>query len=282
MADYVKLRTHVTTHVRFLEAGAVARDLYVWGMAWSGCQETDGEIPMAALLVSPWGAGGKRNVVVADKLVTVGLWERTDTGYRICKWAEQGNMTKAGLEEKRKAERERKARQRNSSFPIPVEPCPGGTPTVVPEARPASAGSSTFNSLSGSGSQGEMQEGVPPVWFQQAVSTVQDSTGEVLRIGDSWLRYFGHRRNKGIAPNQQDAVYWLTTVMIPEARKERRAESDKRDRDAKFDRERAAKNGETPAPYHAVVRTKPPKDAEPAASPEQAAAAAKKIAGMFR
>src|SRR5262245_44197983 len=112
MADFIKLRTHVTGHVRFLEAGSVARDLYVWGMLWSGQQEADGEIPMAASLVSPWGAGGKRNVVVAQKLVEVGLWDRTNTGYRIRKWSEQGNVTKAELESKRRFDRERKARQR--------------------------------------------------------------------------------------------------------------------------------------------------------------------------
>lgn len=36
-------------------------------------------------------------------------------------------------------------------------------------------------------------------------------------------------------------MYWLTTVMVPEARKELRADADKRERDAKFDRERSGR-----------------------------------------
>jgi hypothetical protein len=73
----------------------------------------------------------------------------------------------------------------------------------------------------------------PPPWFGEAIETVEAQTGEKLRLADSWLRYSGHRTNKGLPKNQQDAVYWLTTVMVPEARKERRDESSRREREAK-------------------------------------------------
>jgi hypothetical protein len=235
MADFIKLRTHITSHERLLSAGPHARDLYVWGMLHAGQQETDGHLPMIAVLSSPWGYGGRANIKAAARLVEVGLWERTDGGYVVSRWAEQGNMTKATLEEKRKVERERKSKQRNSSFPV----CPTGTPDGTPSGTPASAGSSTSTSPSGSGSLGEMQGGVPPDWFGAALETVSVQTGETIRPADAWLRYFGHRRGKGISPTQQDAVYWLTTVMVPEARKERRADADKRERDAKFDRARS-------------------------------------------
>lgn len=267
MADYVKLRTHVTGHVRFLEAGSVARDLYVWGMAWSGHQETDGVIPMAALLASPWGAGGKRNVVIAQKLVEVGLWVRTDAGFAICKWAEQGNVTKADLVEKRDVWRKKKAaaREKRAAVETPPKPdtldsvdesgvCPRGTPRGIPAGIPTSTSTSDLGSLGGTGGS------TPPEWFGAALETVENQTGEKLRPPDSWLRYSGHRAGKGIAAGQQDAVYWLATVMVPEARKERRAESDKRDRDAKFDAERAARPSKftpadtPPAPYHRPAR----------------------------
>lgn len=43
-------------------------------------------------------------------------------------------------------------------------------------------------------------------------------TGIALPVAEAWLRYDGHRAGKGIAPTAKDAQYWLTTVMVPEAR----------------------------------------------------------------
>jgi hypothetical protein len=85
--------------------------------------------------------------------------------------------------------------------------------------------------------QGESTD-EPPAWFGEAIATVEVQTGETIRPSDSWLRYSGHRAGKGIAKTPQDAVYWLTTVMVPEARKERRDASDRREREAKWDRQR--------------------------------------------
>lgn len=153
MADYVKKRTHIINHVRFLDAGPIARDLYDWGMLWSGQQETDGEIPMTALLSSAWGAGGKKNLAVAEKLVDVGLWSKTETGFAICKWAEQGNVTRAELVEKRRIDRERKAESRRSSKP-PVQKMSARNPTGFP--------SSTSYSSSNSDPEIKIPEEIPP------------------------------------------------------------------------------------------------------------------------
>lgn len=251
MADYVKKRTHIINHVRFLEAGPVARDLYDWGMLWSGQQETDGEIPTTAVLASPWGAGGKRNAAVAEKLVLVGLWEKTAEGFRIRKWSEQGNVTKAELVAKRAFDRERKARQRASrsgSCPDTMsEGCPTGTPSGFP--------SSSSTSLSGSGSrEGECERettGVrpraeipdptkpAPPWFAEALRTIADNTGTTLPNGAAWLRYAGHRATKRLPATPADALTWLTGVMVPEEVKKRHEEVRQRDRDAKYDRQRS-------------------------------------------
>ena len=50
--DYVIERTHIVDHVKFLEAGIYARDLWEWGMKYSGKHELDGALPMAAVLAS--------------------------------------------------------------------------------------------------------------------------------------------------------------------------------------------------------------------------------------
>jgi hypothetical protein len=111
--EWVRLQTHVVDHPRFLEAGPQARDLWTWGMLYAGRHETDGAIPMAAVLACPWGAGGRANIKVANRLVEVGLWGRTDAGYQVLRWAENGNPTRAELEADREAARERMKRRRS-------------------------------------------------------------------------------------------------------------------------------------------------------------------------
>jgi hypothetical protein len=92
--------------------------------------------------------------------------------------------------------------------------------------------------------------GPPPAWFPTAVDVVAMNTGIALPVGEAWLRYDGHRQGKGLPRTQPDAQYWLTTVMVPEAREVLRRATRDKDRDAKFDRDkRFAKEGpEKPPP----------------------------------
>ncbi len=156
---WVKKGTHVIDHPRFLEAGPIGRDLWDWGMLYAGAHETDGELPMVAIISSPWGAGGKANIKVAAKLVTIGLWERTDEGFRICRWAEQGNQTKAQIATDRSAARERKARGARERKAAPgsgmVRANSERTNTKVP--------TSTSYSSSESGSPDQIASAVPRV-----------------------------------------------------------------------------------------------------------------------
>lgn len=66
-----------------------------------------------------------------------------------------------------------------------------------------------------------------PEWFAVTAQGVIENTGERFGVPEAWIRYHGHRRNKGIATNANDASYWLGTVMVPEARKERQAKSER-------------------------------------------------------
>lgn len=120
--DWVKEGTQVIDHPKFLEAGPIARDLWEWGMKYSGKHELDGELPMVAVLSSAWGAGGSGNIVPAQQLVEIGLWERTDAGFRILRWEEQGNLTRAQIAEGREAARSRMKRRR-SDPPPPLAGC---------------------------------------------------------------------------------------------------------------------------------------------------------------
>lgn len=204
MADYVKKRTHIINHVRFLEAGAVARDLYDWGMLWSGQQETDGEIPTMAVIASPWGAGGKKNLPVAEKLIAVGLWEKTSTGYRVCRWAEQGNVTKAELVAKREFDRTRKAAQRANAKRVSDESperlsndCPTGTPSGFPTSLSSSPSSGSDLRGGAGGGLLTMPDGVPvlaaqiPERLREHAQGLVQSAGEheTFDISVSWGKY---------------------------------------------------------------------------------------------
>ena len=78
-----------------------------------------------------------------------------------------------------------------------------------------------------------------PDWWPGVLETVGQGTGVHLPGRESWLRYAGHRASKFRPAERRDAVHWLTTVMVKEAREAREKARRDRERDAKFDRQRA-------------------------------------------
>jgi len=272
---WIREHTHIVDHPRLLEAGANARDLWHWGMLYAGNHETDGRLPMSAVLASPWGAGGKKNITVAQKLVEVGLWDRVDSGYQICRWVEMGNPTKADLDEKRREERDgRKTRRKRSSYspPPPLSPdlqaegvsepdpaeCPPRTPQGVPYSDSYSSSGSGSSDARATPRPSEVRELAdplkpPPDWWESVCETITFQTGEKLPAGEAWLRYAGHRGEKRGAPERGHATYWLTTVMVREARETREKARRQDDRDAKFDKEREKVRAGPPNPFEPRV-----------------------------
>lgn len=88
LIESVRLSTTFATHDRFDAVGVHGRDLWTWGLAWSGLHDRAGAVTMAALLATTRGRGKRANVTVAAKLVEAGLWARTDRGWQILKWAD--------------------------------------------------------------------------------------------------------------------------------------------------------------------------------------------------
>jgi hypothetical protein len=215
---YVRFNTHVTDHPRFADAGPQARDLWTWGMLYAGKHETDGELPMAAVLTSPWGYGGKANAKAAARLVAVGLWDRTDRGFRICRWSEQGNKTRAELEENREKERAKKAAARKKSDPPPA--CPPGTPQGTPPGTPEGVLNyiSKGDQLTVS-EEGESARGGVPAFFVAAAATAEMALGrKVDQLEARFVEYEGSRDRKRWGMSHKDAAAWLTTVMRAEGR----------------------------------------------------------------
>ncbi|MBM9467243.1 hypothetical protein [Nakamurella leprariae] len=81
-----------------------------WVLAgnWSAAKLTDGEIP--DYIVEELGLS-RRNV---ETLVSVGLWEETEQGYRFHQWAENGQPVREVVEQKREDNRERQRRSRGN------------------------------------------------------------------------------------------------------------------------------------------------------------------------
>lgn len=95
----VKLRDHVRAHT----AGP-AMATWLWALLYAREQESDGFIPSVALRLA-W-SGEKQARRDADKLVEVGLWERADGGWKICRY-EAKNDTAEAIASRRKEARER-------------------------------------------------------------------------------------------------------------------------------------------------------------------------------
>ncbi len=275
---YAKVDVKLRDHVRAQRAGA-AMSTWLWALLYAVEQETDGVVPEVALRLA-W-AGEKEARRHADLLVAVGLWEAHEDGWHICRF-ETKNATRAEVAQRRKETRDRVAKFRGNA--VGNADCNAlHTPLRDVLVTPSTSGD-VPGSGSGSGSESESRSdppdrsGGPPEWFGLALGTVEMQTGETLRPTDSWLRYSGHRAGKGIAPTQQDAVYWLTTVMVPEARRERAEATRQRERDAKFDKARAGpSNDAPPAPYHRPFRPKP----EERAPSSEARAALQQITGAL-
>lgn len=225
----VQLRTHERA-IRAEQQCPGAMGLYLFLLLDSRGEATAGDVSELVAQCS-WSAPVPYRKRQAEALIAVGLVERRDDRLHVVKYDEH-NDTPTDIQSAREAARQRQqSRRGHGGVTRDSRVCHGDVPISIssslsdleeikiPEANPSARVSTEA-----------------PAWFGEALATVEDSTGEKLRPADSWLRYAGHRAGKGIPKSQQDAVYWLTTVMVPEARKERRAESDKRERDVKFDK----------------------------------------------
>lgn len=99
----------------------------------------------------------------------------------------------------------------------------------------------------------------PPTWWADVCLTVSNGclgSNDGLAPVECWLAYAGHRHGKGRRPDRNDAVQWLTQVMVPKAKEAIRQAARDRERDAKY----------------AASRARPPGSVEPlTVTPEQAA-----------
>jgi hypothetical protein len=263
--QFAPIDVNIAGHPRAWAAGVEAMGLWLWGMAHARQQKTGGHLSRPAVL-GAWG--GKRNIMLAKRLVDAGLWVTRDDGDWDIHNFERKTSGNGSAATRAKRYRDRK---RDAS----------GVTSDVTEASPVtrdasrspsmSMSSSVSSSVSNPGSR-PASDG-PPEWFGSAVDVVAMGTGVALPVPEAWLRYDGHRAGKGIAPNAKDAQYWLTTVMVPEHREVLRRTARDQERDVAFRKDRAPAEVKALPSVTPLVRERERWERE-AATPEQSAAAA--------
>ncbi|MGN6245140.1 MAG: hypothetical protein ACTHQ3_15920 [Motilibacteraceae bacterium] len=121
---WFKVDDNLTFHHKVVAAGNPAMGLWVRAGAWCALQLTDGLIPdhmLAAL-----GTKGQ-----AERLVSVGLWERVDGAYRFHAWCER-QPSKADVEAERAAARLRMQKARAARKGVTPQVKDGGSPELHP------------------------------------------------------------------------------------------------------------------------------------------------------
>jgi hypothetical protein len=223
--EFAPIDVRIEGHPKAWRAGPEAMGLWLWGMVHARQHKTGGVLDRASVL-GAWG--GKRNAALAKKLEAAGLWiVRDDGGWDI------HNFDSKTAGRSKSTERVKRFRERSRN---------------VSETRSTETSASLSVSVSSSVSSPDLAS-TPPTWFPTALDVIEMQTGERLPAGEAWLRYSGHRAGTDKVMSQPDAQYWLTTVMVREAKAAREEASRRGERDAKFDRERRyAKQGPEPPP----------------------------------
>lgn len=156
---WLKLDDGFPEHPKVVAAGAEASWFYVCALAYCNRQLTNGVISRAVL---PRISGVSQPLRLANKLVSCGLWEHFDDGFRVhdyLDWNDSADDVRAkrsAISDVRRAagvaggrrsgesRREAKAKQLASSLPKQngsPTPTPTPTPTEDPPLSPASGGS---------------------------------------------------------------------------------------------------------------------------------------------
>jgi hypothetical protein len=81
--SWVKLDDGFFRHPKVLAAGRDARELYVAGLCYCGSGLTDGRIPAGAVRVLGAEVEIDQAMSAADRLVSVGLWERDGSDFVV-------------------------------------------------------------------------------------------------------------------------------------------------------------------------------------------------------
>jgi hypothetical protein len=263
---FAKVDVCVAAHPKFCAAGPAAVGYWAAALAYSCGQELDGHVPEHAI-GAILGVGRKRGRALCERLVTVGLFERTEKGYVVAKFALK-NVTKKELDARRQETAGRVASHRKYRAKEPREPAcnapsnAGGNALQGPALSPLQGGG-VLNSLSLSlKSQSEDLNSLSPARAGEPEPSPHRKTiapdlrltpearaaAEMLGVQDiegEWVKFVAQHRANGTLATDFYALWNKWAVMA------RNYERKDRDREAR----RATTTGRAeppPAPYHAT------------------------------
>ncbi len=239
--EFAPIDVSIMTHPKACAAGPEAMGLWLWGQTYAKLHRTGGVVHRPAALTA-WG--GRRNIMLAKRLVEVGLWiDREDGSWEIHNFEKKAPGTRPRGSEPSKSSTERmrayRARRAAEAAVTVTDVVTDVTVTQSGVTRHSDGDGSTSTSISIS-SSGESPRGGPPDWWSDACDTVEMAhPGVKLNRDAAWLRYYGHRSTTGKRIAQPDAVYWLTSVDAREAAKDREERRRQDARDARYERHRS-------------------------------------------
>lgn len=145
---FAGIDVNIITHEKADAAGVEAFGLWCWAMCWAQVHESDGRVPRNMVLRA---LSGRRNVILAQRLVDAGLWRADDDGsWTIGNYAKK-NQTKEEIQKRKEAAKlrkdewkarqtgERNANGTRSGTPkenVPEQPLPP-SPPIQPAPPPA-------------------------------------------------------------------------------------------------------------------------------------------------
>ena len=220
--EFAPIDVTIMTHPKACLAGTEAMGLWLFGQTYARLHKTDGRIHRAAALAA-WG--GKRNLVLAKRLVEAGLWiDREDGDWDVHNFVAKapGQRSRGGEAPKSSTERVQDFRARKKA--AASANVTGETETETDETRFRNGNGSTSISSSLSVSSGGSAEGgEAPPWWDDACAASELAGCPVTDRQARWHSYAAARTRKGWAINQRDAIGWLCDVIRAERSRARDA-----------------------------------------------------------
>jgi hypothetical protein len=111
MKVFAKVYVDIYSHPKFVAAGFEASGYWLHALTYLRHHESSDGFLADRFITTPLSAGRVQSRRLCEKLVSVGLFQRVEGGYFLCRYAEK-NETKADIEAAKAFGRDRKARSR--------------------------------------------------------------------------------------------------------------------------------------------------------------------------
>lgn len=199
--EFAPIDVSITTHPKAFAAGVEAMGLWLWGMAYAKQHRTGGHLHRAAVL-GAWG--GKRNIMLAKKLVEAGLWiAREDGDWNIHNFERKSAGRRKPSESpgsstprvKKHREKQRLAANETDvtdGETVETDPVAGVFPSTSP-----SISVSSGSDQGGAGGRRALAADEPLTDSLRAAFDALTLTGPPLDADDVWQGFVSHRFRAG-------------------------------------------------------------------------------------